>query len=315
MSYMRTEDIRQCCRQLSFCLLGLMACAVPLLVQSAPVPAGALERIQKAGKVTFGYREDARPFSYRDEAGTAVGYSVALCQKIAEQIKVELKLPNLAVEWLAIAADGRFQAVREGKVDLLCEADTATLARRQEVSFSIPVYPGGTGALLRDDSSWRLRQILTTGKTTGPFWRASPAQIIEQQTFSVIPRTTSDSWLAARLQKFQLSAKVAQVANYEEGVRSILDRRTNVFFGDRAILLEAARRSPQKRDLIVLERNFTFEPIAFALQRGDEDFRLLVDRALSRIFSSEDIRYLYAKWFGKPDESALDFYRLSALPE
>src|SRR5262249_42595259 len=152
-------------------------------------------------------------------------------------------------------------------------------------------------------------------KASGAFWRASPAQIIEQQTFSVIPKTTSDAWLASRLKKFQLSAKVTNVSSYEEGLKSVVDRTTNVFFGDRAILLEAANLSPNKSDLIVLERNFTYEPIALALQRGDEDFRLLVDRTLSRAFSSDDFRFLYGKWFGKLEEAALEFYRMSALPE
>jgi putrescine:ornithine antiporter len=157
---------------------------------------------------------------------------------------------------------------------------------------------------------------LTKGKAaSGPFWRASPAQILEQQTFSVIPRTTSETWLAGRLDKFQLTASVVPVASYEEGIRRVLDRSTNVFFGDRVILLEAAKRSPSKRDLIILDRRFTYEPIALALPRGDEDFRLLVDRALSRLYASEDLHFLYAKWFGEPGEFALEFFRLSALPE
>jgi ABC-type amino acid transport substrate-binding protein len=94
-----------------------------------------------------------------------------------------------------------------------------------------------------------------------------------------------------------------------------LDRSTNVFFGDRAILVDAAKRNPAKGDLIVLDRHFTYEPIALALQRGDEDFRLLVDRTLSRLYTAEDFRFLYAKWFGEPGEFALEFFRQSALPE
>jgi len=284
--------------------------------EAATGTVGTLERVKQSGKLTLGYRTDAPPFSFRDEAGNAAGYSVTLCQKIAEQVKADLKLPNLSVEWLAVTMEGRFQALQEGKVDLLCEADSETLARRKDVGFSIPIYPGGIGALLRSDSSWRLRQVLTKGKAaSGPLWRASPAQILEQQTFSVIPRTTSETWLAGRLDKFQLTASVVPVASYEEGIRRVLDRTTNVFFGDRVILLEAAKRSPSKRDLIILDRHFTYEPIALVLQRGDEDFRLLVDRTLSRLYASEDLHFLYAKWFGEPGEFALEFFRLSALPE
>ena len=299
----------------AFAVTFFMALPSPS-AEAATGTASTLDRVKQSGKLTLGYRTDAPPFSYRDESGKATGYSVVLCQKIAEQVKAELKLPNLTVDWITVTTEGRFQALQDGKVDLLCEADTETLTRRENVGFSIPVYPGGIGALLRSDSSWRLREVLTKGKAaSGPFWRASPAQILEQQTFSVVPRTTSETWLAGRLDKFQLSAKVVPVASYEEGIQRVLDRSSNVFFGDRVILLEAAKRSPSKRDLIVLDRHFTYEPIALALQRGDEDFRLLIDRTLSRQFASEDFRFLYAKWFGKPGEFALDFFRFSALPE
>lgn len=295
--------------------LAFVATLLPQPADAAEL-AATLDRAKKTASLKLGYRDDARPFSYRDESGSAAGYSVTLCQKIAEQVKAELNIPTLTVDWVPVTVDGRFRAVQEGKVDLLCEADAQTLSRRKEVAFSIPIFQGGVGALLRADSSWRLRQVLMKGKAaSGPLWRASPAQILEKQTFSVLAGTTSESWLAGRLDKFQLSAKVVPVDGYESGIRSVLDRSSNVFFGDRAILLDAAKRSPSARDLIVLERRFTSEPIALALRRDDDDFRLIVDRILSRLYGSEDFRFLYAKWFGEPDEDALNFFRMSALPE
>ena len=47
----------------------------------------------------------------------------------------------------------------------------------------------------------------------------------------------------------------------------------------------------------------------------DEAFRLLVDRTLSELYRSGEIGALYAEFFGEPDESALEFFRWSALPE
>jgi putrescine:ornithine antiporter len=291
--------------------------AATLLPFAAPTPAsaGTLERVKEAGKLTLGYRTDARPFSFKDESGNAAGYSVALCQKIAEQVKAELGLSTLAVEWVPVTLEGRFRDVQQGKVNLLCGADTETLARRKEVAFSIPIFPGGIGALLRADSSFRLRQVLSKGQQAGPFWRASPAEILQQQTFSVIKGATSERWLASRADALQIDAKVVPVDSYEAGIRRVLDRNSNVFFGDRAILLDAAKRSPSAQDLVVLDRRFTHEPIALALERGDDDFRLVVDRTLSRLFGSNELRDLYSKWFGKPDEDALTFFRQSALSE
>jgi ABC-type amino acid transport substrate-binding protein len=189
-----------------------------------------------------------------------------------------------------------------------------TLARRKDVGFSVPIFPGGVGALLRSDSSFRLREVLNKGQQAGPFWRASPGQILEQQTFSAVKGTNGEAWLAGRLDKLQIAANVVPVVSYDAGVKRVLDRSSNVLFGDRAILLEAAKRNAP-RELIVLERRFSFEPLALVLPRGDDDFRLAVDRALSRLFASPGFPEMYAKWFGPPDDYARTFFQTSVLPE
>ena len=97
---------------------------------------------------------------------------------------------------------------------------------------------------------------------------------------------TSESWLQERRETLKIPAKVVTVDSYEAGIQRVLERKSNVFFGDRAILLDAATRSAAARDLVVLDRHFTHEPLALGLTRGDEDFRLLVDRTLSRLFGS-----------------------------
>jgi len=52
-----------------------------------------------------------------------------------------------------------------------------------------------------------------------------------------------------------------------------------------------------------------------AIARGDDDFRLLVDRSLSRFYNAPGFGSSYTKWFGKPDETAKNFFRWNALPE
>ena len=86
------------------------------------------------------------------------------------------------------------------------------------------------------------------------------------------------------------------------GSRGSSTADADVFFGDLPILLDAAKRSPSSGDLIVLDRHFTYEPLALAMQRGDEDFRLVVDRALSGAYRAEGFRDFFTEWFGPPDE-------------
>jgi ABC-type amino acid transport substrate-binding protein len=295
--------------------LGIAVLATSLLYAAPAAAAGTLDRIRQAGKIELGYRNDARPFSYKDESGKAAGYSIALCEKIADDVKTELGLPSLTVDWVPVTLEDRFQAVQQGKVDLLCGADTATLTRRKDVSFSIPIFPSGIGAILRADAPVQLRDVLAGRPSSGPVWRGSPARILEKKTYSVVTGTTSASWLADRMNQFHIDATVAPVDSYQAGIKRVLDRSSDVFFGDRPILYDAAEAGPSAGDLTVLDRLFTYEPLALVLARDDEDFRLVVDRSLSKLFRSGGFKDVYVKWFGEPDESAAFFFGLSAMPE
>jgi putrescine:ornithine antiporter len=301
--------VRTAALTIVFLATGVLPLTVP---ESAS--AATLDRMQQTGKLTFGYRADAQPFSFKDESGNAAGYAVGLCQQVVDKIKSDQGLSTLTVEWVPVTVEEELQAVRDGKVDLLCGA-AETLTSRKDVDFSVPVFPGGIGALLRATAPVGLREVLSGRLPSEPLWRGYPAQLVEAQTLSVVSGTPSEKWLADSLDKLQLTAKVVPVKSYEEGIQRVLDGSSNVFFADRSILLDAARRGPSASDLTVLKRQFTYAPIALALERNDADFRLVVDRALSQLFGSQEFHDLYVKWFGEPNESVDTFFKLSTLPE
>ena len=303
--------------------LGAMAvCAIALVAtpleraHAVQTPSGTLDRIRAAGKIKLGYRADARPFSYRDDSGQPAGYSVALCQRIVEALKSEPGLGSVAAEWVPVTVEDRFRALQQGQIDLLCGADTVTLARRAEVSFSIPTFPGGIGALVRADAPARLREVLSgRGQTYHPVWRASATQALQSRAFSAIAGTTSEKWLTERLRDLQVITSISPVNSYETGIQALLDHRSDALFGERAVLLDAARRHASARDLTMVDRFFTFEPLALAFGRGNEDFRLLVDRTLSHLYGSGDLGGAFTKWFGEPTETTLNFFRWNTLPD
>jgi ABC-type amino acid transport substrate-binding protein len=296
--------------------IRIAAAALAFLTTAGAVASAAtLDRIRQTGKIELGYRTDARPFSYKDDSGKATGYSVALCGQVADQVKASLNLSTLAIEWVPVSAEEQFHAVQDNKIDLLCGAAAETLTRRKDVSFSLPIFAGGIGALLRADAPVGLQQVLSGRPPSGPLWRGSPAQLLEKQVFSVVAGTTSETWLAGRLDKLQLTATVVPVKSYDEGIQRVLERESNVLFGARAILLDAANRSPSTRDFMLLQRQFTYEPFALALERNDDDFRLIVDRTLVHLYASDQFQSLYVKWFGETDEGTASFFKMNTLPE
>lgn len=294
-------------------IVTLVAVALLPIPSAVTASAATLDRV-KTGKLALGYRIDGLPFSYKDASGNADGYAVQLCKDVAEKLKADLGISDLAVEWVPVTAEDQFRAIQEGKIDLLCGA-AETLTSRKDADFSVPIFPGGIGALLRADAPLGLKEVLAGRPPSGPLWRGYPAQVLEKQVFSVVAGSPAEKWVKDRLNQLQLTADVVPVDSYDAGIERVLDRRSSVFFAERSILLDATRRNASANDLLVLDRRFTYAPIALALERNDSDFRLAVDRALSQIFGSEAFLGSYKNWFGRPGSDTDTFFRLSTLPE
>jgi ABC-type amino acid transport substrate-binding protein len=60
---------------------------------------------------------------------------------------------------------------------------------------------------------------------------------------------------------------------------------------------------------------FRRELVSLSVRRGDDDFRLLVDRTLSQLYRSKEFLSIYSRHFGAPDAGTLDFFQLVALPD
>jgi hypothetical protein len=104
--------------------------------------------------------------------------------------------------------------VQAGGIDLLCALTSATLRRRQEVSFSIPIFAAASvpqcAQMRRRPCARRLGEV----QPQRPVWRGSPAaKLIEKTTFAVVSGMTAESWLAnARF--FQIQATIVKVPDH-----------------------------------------------------------------------------------------------------
>ena len=267
----------------------------------------ALDQIKSSGKVRFAYIAQAKPFT--SGAGGAVeGYGAALCGKIADAIQSQAGVPQLAVEWVPVTIDSAMGAISGGQADVMCTPANATLARRKSVSFSLPIFAGGVRAVVRDDITPQIREALQNNPRTRPIWRGTPAQgMVEATTFATVAGTSSEKVLAAAIRNLKLNTATVSVPDYASGIKFLQQGKIDVFFAERDVAL-AAMDEKASQELEVLDRQFTHEPLALALPRGDEDLRLLVDTALSNAYSSADFAALYGKYFGKLDDTSRTFF-------
>jgi ABC-type amino acid transport substrate-binding protein len=289
--------------------------AAILLGATAAAGAGTLEKARDAGKLSIGFNKDSRPFAYADSGGKAAGYAIALCDKVADAVKAELKMPAIAVEYVPLAPDEAIRAVQQGRIDLLCGA-VPSLERRALVDFSIPVLLTGTGAAVRADAPVRLVQVLS-GRDAGdrPVWRGSTDQAPQRARLAVVGGILLEKALASRLKERRIVAEMVPVKDTDAGIGLLASGGADVFFSDRLLLLDALARSKVAGDVVVLDRLFRRDLVALATRRDDADLRLLVDRTLSRMYRTPDMAALYTRFFGAPSAAALDFFNLVALPD
>ena len=291
---------------------SLMAVAMALVTMPLMASADTLERIKTSGTFTIGFVSDQAPFSSAAPGG-AKGYSIELCQQVADATKARLGLTDLAVNYTATSVAAGLEKVAKGEVDLLCGSVTDTLERRQTVAFSIPIFNSGIGALIRTDAPPALVRVLNGEEAhTGPIWRATIRGGLADHTYAVDAGTTTEAWVRKEIAGLRVTATVVTVDEHAKGVAMVLDRDADAYFADRTILETYMARSKDADELMIAGRYFDYEPLALALARNDDDFRLLVDTTLSELYRSDAFVDLYTRYFGKPSELTQTLFKAYA---
>jgi polar amino acid transport system substrate-binding protein/glutamate/aspartate transport system substrate-binding protein len=276
-----------------------LACAAVLPIMSAITVAGTVDRIKQEQAIRIAYREDAPPFSYKDKIGEPTGFMVDLCKEVAKKLAEQFNLSSLTVSYVPVTAADRFEAITQQKADLLCEPTSATLSRREQVDFSIATFVDGAGLLVRANGPKDLRAMAG-------------------QKIGVLAGTTTEEALRNTLNDAGIVADVIAAKTHGEGLAMLDDGKISAYFADRSILLTLSRDSKAPGKLRLADDYLTVEPYALALSRGDSDFRLAVDRALSHIYRSGDIVAIFERTFGgksKPSQILQTLYVVSGLPD
>ncbi|SFT38004.1 amino acid ABC transporter substrate-binding protein [Sedimentitalea nanhaiensis] len=239
-----------------------------------PASAQTLERIKETGEVHFGYRVDAAPLSYQNANGDPAGYAPLICVHIGQAIANSLQMTDLEASFVPVDASNRFDKVASGEIDLLCGASTITLTRRETVDFSDPIYVDGTAILQLQGASGSFPDL--AGKKLG----ARDA-------------TTTLEALNTTLGETGMQADVVTFADHDAAIAALEAKDIDAYFADQSILASLIANSGKAETLQMSSEIMTIEKQGLALARGDADFRLLVDFALSELYASGRMRAIF----------------------
>jgi ABC-type amino acid transport substrate-binding protein len=279
---------------------GLVSTSIAaLLITIGVASAGTLDRIGQEKSIRIAYREDAPPFSYKDKIGEPSGFMVDLCRAVAKHLADQRSLASLNVVYVPVTGADRFEAITQQKADLLCEPTSATLSRREQVDFSVPTFLDGASLMVRTDGPKNLRD-LAGGK------------------IGVLAGTTTEESLRNSLKDAGIAGDIVAAKTHGEGLAMLDEGKISAYFADRSILLFLIKESKAPEKLRLADDYLSVEPYALALPRGDSDFRLAVDRALSHIYRSGEIGTIFQRTFGgkaEPSQILRTLYVISSLPD
>src|SRR5690242_1631190 len=243
--------------------------------------AGTLDRIRARGAIIIGYRADAAPFSSLGADRKPEGYSIDLCNRIAESVKAQLNLPKLQIRYAPVTAGNRISKLRSGAIDIECGTTTRTISRQAQIDFTLFTYLSGTDLLVPANSSIH-----------------GPADLANKR-IAIQPGTTTETVLKQLFSLRLIPVTVVPVASGAEGLAALENGQADAYASDEAVLIGLAATAKNPKSLRLGGTLYSYEPYAFMVRQNDAVFRLVADRSLALVFLNGDILKIYERWFGK----------------
>ena len=282
-------------------ILGLAFLCLQISGAAAAELTGTLKRINETGQINLGFREFEPPMSFWTQDGRLVGYSIDLCDHIAAAVKQKLGRSDIAINYVPVTAENRFTSIESGSIDILCGATTKTLGRSERVSFTQLTFVTGASLLSLDAN------------------KVSNVLGLKGKRVAVVSNTTTIEALKGAISKTLVDAEVVPVPSATEGMAMLDKGEVDAFSSDQVVLIGQVITRDSGKQYFLSQHLFSFEPFALAVARGDVDFRLVSDRALSQLYRSGQVLEFYQKWFGRvvkePSVALRALYQLNATPE
>lgn len=263
--------------------LSLVAALLVAGTALAQPAASTLDRIRQTGVLRIGYDGHEPPFDYIDPNGKVMGYSIELCNRLAEALRVKLALPRLAIQYNQLNYGDRIEDVNNGSVDIECGTSTVTPRRLASVAFTPSHFiTASRYASLAADS---LRSI----------------EDLHGKSVVVVRGTSNVSDIARLNRQRRLNLSILVVSSSQTAFDMLAQGRVSAFPMD-DVLLRALIDASGQPDRYAISRDSLAPPLhyGFMIRRDDPEFAHAVDTALRRIYAGPDMQAIYDRWFNAP---------------
>ncbi|MCY0965478.1 transporter substrate-binding domain-containing protein [Parathalassolituus penaei] len=255
-------------RLLTTSLLG--AALLSASTVSVAAEKSAIDGILASGELRGCFEAGYLPFYMKAKNGQFIGFDIDVAKHMANSMGVKFVPVNTA--W-----DGIIPALQTGKCDIIIGGMGITPERNLQVLFADTYLEIGQTVLIRPDLA----------KTVKSY------QDLNDAKYTVASQIGTTGAMAA--QKYLPKAKLNLFETSADGVLQVANGQADAFVYD--LPYNALYASQHKDKVVHLSKSFTYEPLGWAIRRGDADFINFLNNYLKMIKNDGTYDRLYAKWF------------------
>jgi polar amino acid transport system substrate-binding protein len=228
-----------------------------------------LNSIISRGELIVGMEPGYIPFEMKSKKGEIIGFDVDIARTMADAMGVKLKL--IPTEW-----DGLIPSLLTGKFDIIISGMTMFPERNMKVNFTEPYLNVG-------------QTLLVTEKHKNSKWRD-----LDKSDVTIVTKFGVSAEVAAR--KLFKNAKIKTFGSEAESVQEVLNGNADAFIFDKPYN-DIFMMQKGKNSLFHLKDELTYEPLGWAVRKGDPDFLNWLNNFLNQIKHDGTYERLYGKWF------------------
>ena len=238
-----------------------------------------LDAIKRSGVVRLGYRESSPPFSFLDQSGRPIGYSLELCEAVVEEMGIVVDHPGLKIDYVKVTSDSRIPAVVQNQIDLECGSTTANAERGKQVAFSPLMFVAGTKLMVPKASTL-----------------AQPKDL-KGKTIIVTKGTTNEQALHTIDGKFGLGLSFVVGDDHEQSFQMLADGKGDAFATDDILLYGLIARHKAQDRFRVVGDYLSYDPYGIMFRKGEPQLAAAVEQTFRKLATNQDLIPIYKKWF------------------
>ena len=234
-----------------------------------------LEEIQKRGEIRVGFEAGYQPFEMVDKSGNFIGFDIDFAKEMAKAMKVKFVPVNTA--W-----DGIIPSLITKKFDIIMGGMTVTQERNLKVNFADPYIVVGQTAMvnIKHKDAVKSYKDLNNPKYTIVSMLGTTG---EQAVKRMLPKATYKS--------FEVQTEAAL---------EVLTGKADAMVYDLPFCASFMAKQGEGK-LIFLDEPFTYEPLAWAIRKGDPDFLNWLNNFLRQMQNDGRYERIYNKWIASTD--------------